>query len=80
MKYCKLGEIEASRVVMGCMRIADKPLVEVERVIAAALSKGVNAFDHADIYGKGDCETVFGVAIKDLGVQREDVVVQSPLP
>lgn len=77
MKYCKLGEIEASRVVMGCMRIADKPLVEVERVIAAALSRGVNAFDHADIYGKGDCETVFGVALKDLGVQREDVVVQS---
>ena len=77
MKYCKIGETEASRVIMGCMRIADKPLVDVERVISTALSKGVNAFDHADIYGKGDCETIFGVAIKDLGVQREDVVLQS---
>lgn len=77
MKYCKLGDIEASRVIMGCMRIAGKPLVEVERVIASALSKGVNAFDHADIYVQGDCETVFGVAVKDLGVQREDIVVQS---
>ena len=77
MKYCKLGEIEASRVIMGCMRIADKPLVEIERVIASALSKGVNTFDHADIYGKGDCETVFGVAIKDLGLSRDDLVIQS---
>ena len=77
MKYCKLGEIETSRVVMGCMRIADKPLVEVERLIAAALSKGVNMFDHADIYGRGDCEKIFGVAIKDLGVKREDIVLQS---
>ncbi len=77
MKYCKLGKIEASRVIMGCMRIADKPLVEIERVIASALSKGVNTFDHADIYGKGDCETVFGVAIKDLGLSRDDLVIQS---
>ncbi len=77
MKYCKLGEMETSRVIMGCMRIADKPLVDIERLIAAALSKGVNTFDHADIYGRGDCEKVFGVAVKDLRIQREDIILQS---
>ena len=77
MKYCKIGGTEASRVIMGCMRIADKPLVDVERVISTALSKGVNAFDHADIYGKGDSETVFGLAMKDLEIPRDSLVLQT---
>ncbi len=77
MKYCTLGDRAASSVVMGCMRIADKPLEQVEKVMFEALRAGVNVFDLADIYGGGDCEKVFGVAIKDLGVPRKEYLLQT---
>ncbi len=77
MKYCNLGDRPSSSIVMGCMRIADKPLEQVEKVMFEAMRAGVNTFDLADIYGGGDCEKVFGVAIKDLGVPRKDYLIQT---
>ena len=77
MRYCSLKGIAASRVVMGCMRIAQKPLKEVEELIFEAVKSGVNAFDLADIYGGGNSERLFGVAFKDLGLARKDYVVQT---
>jgi predicted oxidoreductase len=59
------------------MRIADKTLQEVEKLIFEAVSAGVNMFDHADIYGKGDCERIFGVAVKDLGLERKNYIIQT---
>ena len=57
MRYVKLREdLKASNIVMGCMRIADKPLTQVEKVIFEAMKAGVNTFDLADVYGGGDCE------------------------
>ena len=77
MKYCNLGALSSSAIVMGCMRIADKPLTQVEKVIFEAMKGGVNTFDLADIYGGGNCEKVFGVAIRDLGVPRKDFILQT---
>ncbi len=77
MKYCNLGERSASAIIMGCMRIADKPLERIEKVMFEAMRSGVNTFDLADIYGGGDCERVFGVAIRDLGVPRKDYILQT---
>lgn len=77
MRYCNLGDLYASAIVMGCMRIADKPLAQVEKVIFEAMRAGVNMFDLADIYDGGNSERVFGVAIKDLGVPRKDVLLQT---
>ncbi len=77
MKYCNVGDRPASAIVMGCMRIADKPLAQVEKVMFEAMRSGVNMFDLADIYGGGNCEKVFGVAIKDLGVARKDYLLQT---
>ena len=77
MKYCNVGNAKLSRVMMGCMRIADKPLQQTEALIVEAVRAGVNAFDNADIYGKGNCENVFGVAVKDIGLAREDYILQT---
>ena len=78
MKYCKLREdIVASSIVMGCMRIADKPLTQTEAVIIEALKSGVNMFDLADVYADGDAERVFGVAIRDLELPRKEYLVQT---
>ena len=59
------------------MRIANKSLRETEDVIIAASESGVNMFDLADVYGAGDCERIFGVAIRDLGVARKDYILQT---
>ena len=77
MKYCNLGKAQSSRIVMGCMRINNKELLETEKVVVEAMRSGVNTFDLADIYGAGDCERIFGVAIRDLGVSREDYIIQT---
>ncbi len=77
MKYCNVGGMELSRIMMGCMRIWDKPLEQVEKLIVEAVRSGVNAFDLADIYGKGDSEKVFGVAMKDLRLARGEYFVQT---
>ena len=77
MKYCTLGGNRVSRIVMGGMRIAGQPIRDVEKVIIEAQKSGVNMFDLADIYGGGDCERIFGVAMKDLGIARKDYVLQT---
>ncbi len=77
MQYCTLRGNRASKVVMGCMRIADKTVEETEAVLIEAMKAGVNMFDLADIYGNGDCERIFGVAIRDLGVSRKDYILQT---
>ena len=40
---------------------------------------GVNFFDTAEIYGFGNAETVMGKAFKELGYQREHLVVSTKL-
>ncbi len=64
MEYSDLGGIRSSRLVLGCMRIADKPLADVERLLDVALELGVNTLDNADIYGGGTCESMIGDALK----------------
>ncbi len=77
MKYVDVGGVSCSKVVMGAMRYAGKPLRQIEEIIIEALKSGANTFDHADIYGKGDSETIFGLAMKDLEIPRESLVLQT---
>ena len=37
---------------------------EVEALVEAALSIGINTFDLADIYGDGQCEVLLGEVLK----------------
>lgn len=39
--------------------------------------RGLNFFDHADIYGKGDCESLFGNVLNHNPGLRENMVIQS---
>lgn len=77
MKYYSLNGLKVPKIVVGCMRIADKPLRQTEKLIIEALKNGVNMFDHADIYGKGDSEKMFGIAVKDLEIDRKELILQS---
>lgn len=77
MKYIDVGGIQASRLALGCMRIADKPRAQIERLIRTALDLGVNMFDHADIYGGGTCERIYGEILKSSPSLRERMVIQT---
>ncbi|MGD1823118.1 MAG: aldo/keto reductase [Pleomorphochaeta sp.] len=68
---------EVPNIIVGCMRINTKTDKEVETLITTALSCGLNYFDHADIYGKNECETKFAKAIKSLNIDRESIIIQS---
>lgn len=62
-------------VAVGCMRISDMNEKEASAFVETALSNGANFFDHADIYGGGKSETVFGKAISPS--MRDDVIIQT---
>ena len=78
MEYLKIGgEVEASSVSLGCMRMRDKTKKEVFDVIDTAVDCGITHFDHADIYGAGLSEELFGEYIKANPSFREKIVLQS---
>lgn len=79
MKELTLGssDLTVPAIAVGCMRIDAMDDRQLASYLAFCLENGLNFFDHADIYGKGICESKFGSALKSMGVQREDVVLQS---
>ncbi|MBC6498298.1 aldo/keto reductase [Weissella confusa] len=48
-----------------------------QALVEKALEKDVNFFDTADIYAAGKSSVVLGQALKDAGVNREDIFLQS---
>ena len=79
MRYITLGQDdkELSEIVLGMMRIKDKSVKEVEELVETALSVGINAFDLADIYGRGRCEELLGIVLKNRPDLREKMWIQS---
>lgn len=58
--------LQISRVVQGMMRLNTWNYSENELTdfILKAIYMGVTTFDHADIYGNGTCESIFGNILK----------------
>lgn len=79
MKYFLLPQtdLKVSKVALGCMRIANKSFEEVEELILKSLELGINFFDHADIYGRGKSEEIFGEFLKKYPHLREKMIIQS---
>ncbi|MFP7482228.1 aldo/keto reductase, partial [Weissella paramesenteroides] len=61
-------------VALGAMRMGDKTDAQAQEVVETVLSKGVNFFDTADIYGNGQSTSKLAGALKAAGVQREDII------
>ena len=56
------GPQNASRIILGCMRMPALSVYESADMIRAAAEEGINFFDHATCYGDGEAETRFGDA------------------
>ncbi|MFQ6322713.1 aldo/keto reductase [Lactococcus garvieae] len=76
MKKIQIADMQASQIILGCMRIIE-PGKHPVKVIETAYENGINFFDHADIYGAGQCETVFAEALAQTSIRREDIYLQS---
>lgn len=79
MKKTMLGKtnLEIPVIAVGCMRIAEMETNRLTEHIRFCIEHGLNFFDHADIYGGGQCESRFAEAFKKTGYKREDVILQS---
>lgn len=91
MKYYDLPgtDLRVSAIALGCMRFVDykvdngkiemKPLSDdlIEELLLAALEEGINLFDHADIYGSGLSEELFGRFIAKHPQLRKNMIIQT---
>ena len=67
--------MQVPTVAVGCMRISNMTEKEASAFVDTALSLGANFFDHADIYGGGKSEEVFGKALASH--DREEFLIQT---
>jgi predicted oxidoreductase len=70
--------MQASALVLGCMRIKRLSGSELDLHLKTALELGINFFDHADIYGgNGSCERHFGEWLRANPGLRSQMLIQS---
>lgn len=63
----KCNWLDSAPLVLGMMRLLDHSELQKPESLAdwmaSMIDQGLNVFDHADIYGKGECEKAFGQAL-----------------
>ena len=70
------GLLPVPAVAMGCMRLTNAKETP-DKVIGTALELGIDFFDHADIYGGGRCEEIFGDWLAAHPSMRESITIQT---
>jgi aryl-alcohol dehydrogenase-like predicted oxidoreductase len=77
MRYVKLGKTgaEVSAVALGCMSLRPDKLEESKATVRRAYELGINFFDTADVYGRGDSETILGESLKEAAIPRDEIFV-----
>ena len=71
------SDLTVSELSLGLMRIADMSKADIAHLIHTALEEGIDFFDHADIYGGGQCEAKFAEALGMNPRLRETMYIQS---
>ena len=64
-------------IAVGCMRLSEKSKDEMNHFIHSALEQGAYFFDHADIYGGGKSEELFGKVLQKHPELRKEMIIQS---
>ena len=78
MKTIRIGDsMNASAVSLGCMRMSRLDDKQVDAIMGTALENGINYFDHADIYGGGNAERVFGKYLSRNASLRDKIYIQT---
>jgi predicted oxidoreductase len=69
-KHLHLKGPVLSRIIAGAWRWNS---VDVQNLIQTSLEVGITSFDHADIYGDYSNEKIFGDALKNVAVNRQQI-------
>jgi aryl-alcohol dehydrogenase-like predicted oxidoreductase len=82
MKYIRMGTTgtEVSRLCLGAMSfgsMADWMIDEAAslEIMRKAAEAGINFFDTADIYSRGESEEILGRTLKELKIRRDESVI-----
>jgi aryl-alcohol dehydrogenase-like predicted oxidoreductase len=87
MKYKPLGNtgLLVSQLCLGTMtfgggqgvykHIGNVGQAEADGFVRASIEAGINFFDTADVYSRGESETILGQSLRNLAVARHEVVV-----
>jgi len=85
MQFAQIGtsSLVSSRLAYGCWRVAGNDvappspdlLAAGKRAFSAAYDAGFTLFDHADIYGYGRAETLFGDWLRENPGLREKILI-----
>ncbi len=86
MRYRLLGNtgLYVSELCLGTMTFGGKGhwelmgglhQTEVDLFVRESFDQGVNFFDTANVYSRGESETLLGQAIKNIGLPRDEIVV-----
>jgi aryl-alcohol dehydrogenase-like predicted oxidoreductase len=82
MQFVRMGTtgMQVSRICLGAMSfgtMADWMLKEEDclPIMKKAVEAGINFFDTADVYSRGESEQILGRALKTLNVRRDESVV-----
>lgn len=71
MKRLGKSDLFVSEISFGCMSLENQPL-QSERLLRKAFDNGINFFDTADLYDKGQNEKLVGQAFKSI---RKEVII-----
>lgn len=79
MKYLNVGgELkQASQLILGCMRMAEKSDDEIVDILKTAEEIGINFYDHSDVYAGGQSEAKFAQGLQSAKIPRDKVIIQS---
>ncbi len=81
MNYRRLGRsgLRVSELSLGSWVTYGNQVGErlARECMAAAYDAGVNFFDNAEVYAKGEAETIMGAALKVLGWRRSSYIVST---
>lgn len=84
MKYNRLGAtgLRVSEICLGAMtfgvngwNIGELDQSGADAMVQRALEAGVNFFDTADVYARGESEEILGQSLKNAGVRRDAAVI-----
>lgn len=81
MKSITLGKtgVDVSQLTYGCMRVAGDGSADAwrngKKAVLSAVEAGYTVFDHADVYGDGACEELFGELLRESPGLRDGLII-----
>ncbi len=68
---------QVSPIALGCMSLDPEIADQSRKTVLRAYELGIDFFDTADVYGRGDSEEILGAALREGQIPRDEIVIAS---